>query len=384
MKLANRRIRLVLAVFAVAFAAMFARAAWLQGVRAGSFERLADGQHRATLVDPGGRGGIYDRTGVQLAIGRQATSVYANPRQVRDPEALAAVVGHALRVDPAEMQQLLSDRSRGFVYLVRKADPTRAAVLKRMGIVGLGFIPEEKRVYPLNHVAAQVVGYAGTDNHGLAGVELGLERKLSGKPGSETVVRDPSGRAISVLESTAGHEGQDVYLTIDHTIQAQAEAVLRSTLDRWRAKSASAIVLDPRTGDILAMAVERGYDANQFPIIPRDLQRNRAVTDTYEPGSTFKVVTVSAVLSEGRVTPRTRAAPSGCTWTRSSRNRRTWARSRSPRSSARSVYRSGSGASASGTGRASTSPARARASSRRLRAGRARRSGRCRSVTAWR
>src|SRR6266508_4412654 len=265
MKLANRRIRLVLAVFAVAFAAMFARAAWLQGVRAGSFERLADGQHRATLVDPGGRGGIYDRTGVQLAIGRQATSVYANPRQVRDPEALAAVVGHALRVDPAEMQQLLSDRSRGFVYLVRKADPTRAAVLKRMGIVGLGFIPEEKRVYPLNHVAAQVVGYAGTDNHGLAGVELGLERKLSGKPGSETVVRDPSGRAIS----------------------------------------ASAIVLDPRTGDILAMAVERGYDANQFPIIPRDLQRNRAVTDTYEPGSTFKVVTVSAVLSEGLVTPRT-------------------------------------------------------------------------------
>ncbi|HEV8603124.1 MAG TPA: penicillin-binding protein 2 [Gaiellaceae bacterium] len=305
MKLANRRIRLVLAVFAVAFAAMFARAAWLQGVRAGSFERLADGQHRATLVDPGGRGGIYDRTGVQLAVGRQATSVYANPRQVRDPEALAAVVGHALRVDPAEMQQLLSDRSRGFVYLVRKADPTRAAALKRMGIVGLGFIPEEQRVYPLNHVAAQVVGYAGTDNHGLAGLELGLERKLSGKPGSETVVRDPSGRAISVLESTAAHEGQDVYLTIDHTIQAQAEAVLRSTLDRWHAKSASAIVLDPRTGDILAMAVERGYDANQFPIIPRDLQRNRAVTDTYEPGSTFKIVTVSAVLSEGLVTPRT-------------------------------------------------------------------------------
>ena len=111
------------------------------------------------------------------------------------------------------------------------------------------------------------------------------------------MIRDPSGHAINVISSTAAHEGKNVTLTIDHTIQAQAEAVLRRTIDQSHAKGASAIVLDPRTGAVLAMAVERGYDANRFPIVPKDRQRNRTVTDTYEPGSTFKIVTVSAVLS---------------------------------------------------------------------------------------
>jgi cell division protein FtsI/penicillin-binding protein 2 len=305
MKLANRRIRLVLTIFVVAFAAMFLRAAWLQGVRAGSYERLAAGQHKATIVDPAGRGAMVDRTGVQLAIGRQATTVYANPRQIQDPAATAAVVAKALGLDREKLQLALSDRSRGFVYLARKADPMRVATLKQAGIVGLGFSDEEQRVYPLTHVAAQVLGYAGTDNRGLAGLELGLEKILAGKSGSETVIRDPSGRPIDILSSTAAHEGQNVTLTLDHNIQAQAEAVLRKTIDRWEANAASAIVLDPRTGGILAMAVERGYDANRFPIVPKDRQRNRTVTDTYEPGSTFKIVTASAVLSEGLVTPQT-------------------------------------------------------------------------------
>jgi cell division protein FtsI/penicillin-binding protein 2 len=305
MKLANRRIRLVLTLFVVAFAAMFVRAAWLQGVRAGSYERLASGQHKATIVDPAGRGTMVDRTGVQLAIGRQATTVYANPRQIQDPAATAAVVAKALRLDPEKVQLALSDRSRGFVYLARKVDPKRAETLQQAGIVGLGFSDEEQRVYPLTHVAAQVLGYAGTDNRGLSGLELGLEKILGGKAGSETVIRDPAGRPIDILSSTAAHEGQNVTLTLDHNIQAQAEAVLRNTIDRWQANGASAIVLDPRTGGILAMAVERGYDANRFPIVPKDRQRNRTVTDTYEPGSTFKIVTVSAVLSEGLVTPQT-------------------------------------------------------------------------------
>jgi cell division protein FtsI (penicillin-binding protein 3) len=305
MKLANRRIRLVLVVFAFAFGAMFVRAAWLQGVRAGSYERLAAGQHRATIVDPAGRGTVFDRTGVQLAIGRQATTVYANPRQIRNPKSTAELVAHVLNLDPEKVQLELSDRSHGFVYIARKVDHKRAAILKKAGVLGLGFTSEEQRVYPLDHVAAQVVGYAGTDNHGLAGLELGLEGVLSGKPGSETVIRDPTGQAIDVLHSTQAREGESVTLTLDHTIQAQAEAVLRNTIDHWHAKAASAIVLDARTGGILAMAVERGYDANRFPIVPKDRQRNRTVTDTYEPGSTFKVVTVSAVLSEGLVTPET-------------------------------------------------------------------------------
>src|SRR5512132_754112 len=296
MKLTNRRIRLVLAVFAFAFLAMFARAAWLQGVRAGSYERLASGQHKGTILD---------RTGVQLAIGRQTTTVFADPRLIRDPRSTAETVARVLKLDPDQVLAELADRTHGFVYIKRKADPERAAILKKAGILGLGFTSEEQRVYPLDHVASQVVGYAGTDNHGLAGLELGLDHTLSGKPGSETVIRDPAGQAIDVLHSTSAQEGTSVTLTLDHTIQAQAEAVLRNTIDHWHAKGASAIVLDPRTGAILAMAVEKGYDANRFPIVPKDRQRNRTVTDTYEPGSTFKLVTVSAALSEGLVTPST-------------------------------------------------------------------------------
>jgi cell division protein FtsI/penicillin-binding protein 2 len=284
---------------------MFLRAAWLQAVRAGSYERIAAGQHKVTIVDPAGRGAIFDRTGVQLAIGRQATTVYANPRQIANPQATANLIARVLKLDPEQVLGELSDRSHGFVYVARKADPQRAAILKKAGIAGLGFMSEEQRVYPLDHVAAQVVGYAGTDNHGLAGLELGLEHELAGEPGSETVIRDPSGRAIDVLQSKAAQPGESVTLTLDHVIEAQAEAVLRKTIDQWHAKGATAIVLDPRTGGILAMANERGYDANRFPIVPKDRQRNRTVTDTYEPGSTFKVVTVSAVLSEHLVTPQT-------------------------------------------------------------------------------
>ena len=305
MKLANRRIRLLLAVLVFAFAGMFLRAAWLQGVRAQDLGRLAEGQHRTTVVDPGGRGTIYDRNGVQLAIGRQATTVYANPRQIDDPREVALAVGKTLRIDPEKVYLRLADRSRGFVYLARKADPKRAKLLEQRQIVGLGFLPEEQRIYPQGRVGAQVLGYAGTDNRGLAGLELALDRIIRGRAGSETVIRDPSGRAIDVLSSTAAEEGRDVQLTLDHTLQANAEAVLHSTVRKWQARSASAVLLDPHTGGILAMAVERGYDANRFPEAPRDLQRNRTVTDTYEPGSTFKVVTVSAALSERLVNPQT-------------------------------------------------------------------------------
>ena len=229
-KLPNRRIRLLLVVFAVAFLAMFVRAAWLQGVRAQDLGRMAESQHQMTTVDPGSRGTIYDRQGIQLAIGRQATTVYANPQQIDDPELVAAVVAQTLRLDPKEVKQLLSDKSKGFVYIARKADPKRAKLLEQQNIVGLGYLPEEQRVYPQRHVASQVLGYAGTDNRGLAGLELALDPVLRGRPGRETVVRDPAGRAISILSSTAAEQGQDVYLTLDHTLQANAEAVLRQTM----------------------------------------------------------------------------------------------------------------------------------------------------------
>ena len=304
-RVVNRRIRLLLALFALVFAGMLVRAVWLQAVRAQSLDRLAASQHRQTLTIPARRGTLYDRTGVQLAIGEQATTVYADPRQVHDPQAAALAAGSALGLEPDSLYGKLADRSRAFVYIKRKADPAETAALERRRLAGLGFYPEERRFYPQGTVAAHVLGYAGVDNKGLAGLELQLDRTLGGRPGRETIVSDPFGRVIKVVNSTAEREGKDVSLTLDHNIQANAETVLGQTVAQWKAKRATAIVLDPRTGGILAMAVAPAFDANEFPNTWRELQRNTAVTDTYEPGSTFKVVTVAGALSDRLVTPRT-------------------------------------------------------------------------------
>jgi cell division protein FtsI (penicillin-binding protein 3) len=305
-KAANRRIRLLLAVFVLAFGVTFLRAAWLQGVRAASFGRLASSQHSDDVVIPAARGTLYDRGGVQVAIGEQAQTVYADPRLVTDPRSEAVTVASILRLDPNQVYRQLTDRTRGFVYVARKADPALAAKLTRKGLPGLFFYPEERRFYPQFNLASQVLGYAGVDNHGLAGLELSLDKQLAGQPGRERIVKDASGQVINTLVSRVERDGEDVYLTLDHTIQANAQAVLRDTVSRWHAKSATAIVLDPATGAVRAMAVAPGFDANRYPEVWRALQRNRAVTDTYEPGSTFKLVTVAGVLSDRIVSPSTR------------------------------------------------------------------------------
>jgi cell division protein FtsI (penicillin-binding protein 3) len=305
-RVANRRIRLLLAVFVLAFGVAFLRAAWLQGVRASSFGRLASSQHSEEVTLPAARGTLYDRGGVQLAIGEQATTVYADPRRVTDPRSEAEVVAKSLRLAQDQVYSALADRTRGFVYVARKADPALAAKLARKGLPGIGFYPEERRFYPQFNLASQVLGYAGVDNHGLAGLELSLDQQLAGRPGRERIVKDASGQAIDTITSRAERDGEDVYLTLDHTIQANAQAVLRDTVRKWHAKSATAIVLDPATGAVRAMAVAPGFDANEYPKVWRVLQRNRAVTDTYEPGSTFKLVTVAGALSERLVSPTTR------------------------------------------------------------------------------
>ena len=304
-RLVNRRIRTLLLLLIAAFGGLFLRAAWLQGVRAASLSRLGQTQHREQVTLPAGRGTIFDGTGLRLALGEQATTLYADPLQIRNPRPVATAVARALRIDPAAVYEKLADRTRGFVYLDRQADAYRAALLARQKLPGLGFIPEERRTYPQHTVGAQVLGYVGVDNNGLAGLELWLDKHLAGRAGHETIVKDPAGRVIDVTNDRPAVQGKDVVLTLDHTIQANAEQVLRQTVQKWGAKNGTAIVLDPRTGAILAMAVEPGYDANAYPSVPAAVQRNRAVTDTYEPGSTFKVVTVAGALSDHLVAPST-------------------------------------------------------------------------------
>ncbi len=308
-KNANRRIRLLLVVFTVAFLAMFARAFWLQGVKAAHLSQLAKSQHEETQTIPAGRGTIFDRTGVQLAIGEQKTTVYADPAEVRNPRGIALAAHEILGVDGDTLYPELLNKKSQFVYVARFADPAKAGLFLKKGFIGVLSYPEELRTYPQNGVAAQVLGYAGVDDHGLGGLELQYDHKLAGHTGTQTIVRDPTGRAIDVISSKPVQEGANVFTTLDHTIQAQAERVLNQTVSQWGAKDATAVVLDPTTGEVLAMAQTPGYNANSTSNVARyspGLLRNRAVTDTYEPGSTFKLVTVTGALSDHLVTPSTR------------------------------------------------------------------------------
>jgi cell division protein FtsI/penicillin-binding protein 2 len=308
---ANRRIVLLAAAFLTLLAAAFVRAVWIQVVRSPEYTAMALQQHRETIVVPAGRGTIVDRNGEPLAIGKLATTVYANPRQVNRPRDLTLVAAKQFRLDPAALYPTLVDRSRGFVYIARKADPHKADNLKALDFAGVGFYPEELRYYPQGPVASQVLGYAGLDNRGLEGLERSLDGTLSGRPGSQTIVKDPFGRALDVVETRREVPGKNVRLTIDRDIQSNAEDVLQETVRRWGARAATAVVMNPHTGAILAMASAPTFNDNRFPTTRADRRRNRAVTDTYEPGSTFKLVTIAAALEDKVVTPRTsfRLAP---------------------------------------------------------------------------
>ena len=305
-RVVNSRIRLLLLCILLVFAALLARASWIATVRASALSQMAQIQTKATVILPAGRGTIFDSMGTPLALGEQATTVFADPRQVLHPRPEAKVAARVLGLKASTLFPLLANRSLGFVYVARKADPDLAAKLAKLKLAGFGFYGEERRTYPQKSVAAQVLGYAGVDNKGLSGLELQLDSSLRGRPGEQIVVRDPFGRPIKIEPVTPARPGKAVFLTIDDTIQANAEQVLRQTVAKWGAKSATAIVLDPKTGAVLAMAEAPSYDANNFPSVAANFERNHAVSDFFEPGSVFKVVTIAGALSEHLVTPNTK------------------------------------------------------------------------------
>jgi cell division protein FtsI (penicillin-binding protein 3) len=305
-RVVNSRLRLLLLLILLTFGALGARAAWIQTVRASSLAAMAQTQAKKAVVLPAGRGTIYDRLGNPLAIGQEAIDVDADPMQIADPRREARTAAKVLGIPFRPLYRQLSDRSRGFVYVQRKASSKLAAALEKRHLVGFTFAPDQKRVYPQQTVAASVLGYAGTDNTGLAGLEQQLNKQLQGTPGTAVVVRDALGQAVNTIQQRPARDGRDVFLTLDSHIQANAEQVLENTVREWHAKDATAIVIDPKTGAILAMAQEPGYNANAYPAATtRDLTADHAVTDVFEPGSVFKVVTIGGALSQHDITPNT-------------------------------------------------------------------------------
>jgi len=306
-RVVNSRIRLLLLCILLVFGGLLARASWIATVRASSLSAKAQVQTKAPVVLPAGRGTIFDAMGTPLALGEQATTITADPTAVTKPRRESMTIARVLGLNPADVYKRLTVRHTHFSYVQRQAPPKLATRLSKLKLPGLNFYAEEQRTYPQHTVAAQVLGAVDVDDKGLAGLESSLDGDLTGTNGSQTVVRDPFGKPISIENVVPPKQGKSVFLTLDSKIQANAAQVLRATVERWHAKDATAIVLDPRNGNILAMAQAPNFDANNFSkAYAKHLTSNRAVADVYEPGSVFKVVTIAGALSEGLVTPQTK------------------------------------------------------------------------------
>jgi len=298
------RLTLVTAGFVLWAAAISWRLWDLQIVRHEEFARRAGRQQQRVIeLDPP-RGTIYDARGRELAVSVEVESAFAVPREIEDGPRAAERLAATLGLDRARLaRQLASDRE--FVWVARKLDPPEARAVRDLGLDGIYFLEESKRYYPQRQTAAHVLGYVGTDNQGLAGLEARYDKLVAGRPGRRTVLRDARrGTALPPgLPSDDPVAGADLRLTLDAAIQVAAEEELESAVRRLRARSGSVVLLDPRTGAVLAMASWPTFDPNRFAEFDADARRNRAVADAYEPGSTFKMVTAAAALEQGLIDP---------------------------------------------------------------------------------
>jgi cell division protein FtsI (penicillin-binding protein 3) len=304
MRVIERRIGLLFAVFVFCFAVVLARAVWLQGVRGGALASQAEGQQTELVTVPGLRGRVLDRRGRELAVSEDAASVFATPYQVEDPERTATRLDPLL--DPSRdeiLESLISDG--GFEYLARKVDLPSAEKIKRLKLPGIGTLPDTRRTYPQGELAAQVIGAVGIDNQGLTGLEAGADDVLGGTDGEERIVKDALGETIRLETIDTASDGHDIQLTIDSAIQARTEEVLADLGQQYSPKGATAIAMDPKTSEVLAMANWPPADPDNLEDASDEDLQNRVTGFTYEPGSTFKAFTVAGALEDKVVTPDT-------------------------------------------------------------------------------
>ncbi|MGH2708145.1 MAG: peptidoglycan D,D-transpeptidase FtsI family protein, partial [Actinomycetota bacterium] len=278
------------------------RLVWVQGLASDRYVALAATQRERRATLPAERGSILDREGHTLAMSTMAQTIYANPRFVPDARTAAARLAPVLGRPPEELAQKLGGK-RGFVYLARKVDDETASRVKALGIPGVDAMREPKRLYPAGQLAAHVLGFVGTDNAGLAGLESYYDRHLAGRPGEMVIERDPQGRSIPSGKSRLipPSRGDDLVLTIDSDIQYAAEAALAKAVEIFRAQGGSVLVMRPDTGEILAIANLPTFDPNDFGAASGRDRRNRALIEVYEPGSANKVITAAAALESGTI-----------------------------------------------------------------------------------
>jgi cell division protein FtsI/penicillin-binding protein 2 len=303
--LLDRRIGLLFAVFLALLGLAFARALYFGTVKGDALAKAAATQQVATEVVPAQRGTITDRNGVELAVSEPADDVSATPYLVKDPVKAAERLAPILGTPADQLVKQLARKDTGFVYLARELPASKADAIQKLKLAGIALTPTEHRTYPRTLAASQVLGSVGTDDRGLSGIEYARNGILAGTPGKRRIVRDALGQVLELTDLKAARPGARLELTLESAIQDKAEQVLAGVGAKYRPKGASAIVMDPRDNEILAMANWPRIDANAPGAAPVSAQQNRAVGFNYEPGSTFKAFTVSGALQDGKVTPQT-------------------------------------------------------------------------------
>lgn len=277
----------------------------MQVVDGGFYSERATGQHRNEVVTPALRGAILDRDGYRLALTQEASTIGATPSLVTDPARLIAAVAEASGESPDTIMQRLNAEGVSHVDLAREVPKAQVKQLEAMNLKGLDFAPAQRRVYP-SAIAAPMIGVTNVEGEGVAGLELQYDDVLRGTDGLEVRMADPVGNAIKVIRNQQMQPGRTISTGIDRQVQSEAEAVVSETRVQYRAKAVTAIVIQPATGEILAMATAPLPKDGTFREATADQLRLRGITDQYEPGSTFKAVTLGAGLSTGRISPNTR------------------------------------------------------------------------------
>ena len=295
------RLLVGLTAFGVWFLAIESRLVYLQVISHEQLVERAERQQSRSITAHPQRGEIRDREGRVLAYSVDADSIYAVPTDVDDPAATATALCDALDACSEARRQVIERRlgqKRAFAYVGRKVSPEAARRVAALGLDGVGFLKEDRRFYPNRELAGHLIGYVGIDNQGLGGIESTYDREISGRPGKMLIQTDARHQAFSRVERPPT-TGATIELTIDKYLQHIAERELRAAVREHEADGGTVVMLDPHTGELLAVANEPSFNPNVFGTAPAAALRNRSVQDVYEPGSAFKLVTTSAALEEG-------------------------------------------------------------------------------------
>jgi cell division protein FtsI (penicillin-binding protein 3) len=303
MKQIRLRVIIIGGLFILFFATIGVKATYLQVFRGSWLSQKAADQYEVSYKSAGKRGTIFDRNLREMAVSIDVESIAAHPKQIENPKKVAGLLSKTLKINRRDLAKKLYFKKK-FVWIERKVTPKEAEAVKKLEIDGLDFVPEHKRFYPNRTLAAQLIGFTDIDDHGLEGLEFYYNDELSGSVFEYTVLRDAHGRGFDA-ENPAGSafSGRNLVLTIDSTIQYIAEKALAEAVEKFSAKSGMAVVMDPKTGALLALAQVPLFNPNALNDFNRKVWRNRIITDPFEPGSTMKIFSAAAAIESGNSSP---------------------------------------------------------------------------------